>query len=102
MKYGLIHDRSVGDISKLCVNIFLPGLLFTNVGEHLSVNSLRNYIPVFSTSTVPYQNNDTCGIVVWALTYAFASIAVVMAVTKLLGLPEWITPKMAFNNSACC
>lgn len=49
--YGLIHDRSVTDISRLCVNIFLPGLLLTNVGEHLSLDSLRDYISVFSTST---------------------------------------------------
>lgn len=49
--YGLIHNRSVADISQLCVNIFLSGLLLTNVGEHLSIDSLRDYIPVFSTST---------------------------------------------------
>lgn len=52
-RYGLIHDRSVADISKLCVNIFLPALLLTNVGEHLSVDSLGNYIPVFRTSSAP-------------------------------------------------
>lgn len=53
--YGLIHDRSVADISRLCVDIFLPGLLFTNVGEHLSLDSLRDYISVFSTSTDVYE-----------------------------------------------
>lgn len=51
-RYGLIHDRSVADISQLCVNIFLPALLFTNVGEHLSVDSLGDYIPVFRASSV--------------------------------------------------
>lgn len=107
-RYGLVHDRSVADISKLCVNIFLPALLFTNVGEHLNVDSLGDYIPVFRTSSVfptkekkkkTQEKGRLIRFLVWALIYAFASIGVGMAATEILRLPAWVTPAMAFNNS---
>lgn len=47
----------------------------------------------------PRERANICGAVAWALVYAFASIAVGMATTRILGLPAWITPAMAFNNT---
>ena len=43
----LITASSSKDISQLCVNIFLPALLITNVGSELKLENFRNYVPVF-------------------------------------------------------
>jgi auxin efflux carrier family protein len=46
----LIHDYSVKDVSNLCVKMFLPALLLTNIGSQLSVDKIDNYAPVFGMS----------------------------------------------------
>lgn len=48
-KWGFIHDTSITDISELCVKIFLPALLVTNIGSQLSVDALPDYVPIFRT-----------------------------------------------------
>lgn len=45
-----IDQKTSKDISQLCVNMFLPALLITNIGKELKLANLTNYIPVFRNS----------------------------------------------------
>jgi auxin efflux carrier family protein len=55
ISYGVIASRtnilkssSSRDISKMCVRLFLPALLITNVGKELHANTAIKYVPVLS------------------------------------------------------
>lgn len=55
ISYGMIASRtnilkssSSRDISKMCVRLFLPTLLITNVGKELHANTAIKYVPVLS------------------------------------------------------
>ncbi|KAI9756724.1 MAG: U4/U6-U5 snRNP complex subunit prp31 [Chaenotheca gracillima] len=71
-QFSIISEASAKDISKLCVRIFLPALLITNVGSELHASTVGRYIPILSFG---------------------------LLVTKLFKLPAWVTPAIAFNNT---
>lgn len=55
ISYGVIASRtnilkssSSRDISKMCVRLFLPALLITNVGKELHADTAIRYVPVLS------------------------------------------------------
>lgn len=49
-QFDLLKGSSAKDISKLCVRMFLPALLITNVGSELHLDTASRYVPVLSKS----------------------------------------------------
>lgn len=49
-QYGLLKGSSAKDISQICVRIFLPALLMTNVGSQLHSDTAMRYLPILGTS----------------------------------------------------
>ncbi|KAG0638281.1 membrane transport protein-domain-containing protein [Tuber brumale] len=82
-KLRLVHPRSVGDVSRLCVDMFLPALLITSIGRQLTLEGVGNYAPFL----------------VWGIVYTFTSIALGALGKKVMNLPDWIVPAVAFNNT---
>jgi hypothetical protein len=56
-RYGLLKESSSKDVSKLCVKLFLPALLITNVGSQLHLDNVVNYIPILSRSRDTWASN---------------------------------------------
>ncbi|RHZ70052.1 hypothetical protein CDV55_107954 [Aspergillus turcosus] len=90
MSYGAIAERlrlvkesSISDMAGLGVKLFLPALIVVHLGEQLHADIVLNYVPVL----------------VWAALYTSASIGLAHAVSRGLGLPVWVTPACAFNNT---
>ena len=56
-QFDLLSGPSTKEISKLCVRMFLPALLITNVGSQLHVETAVRYVPILSrlphSCTVP-------------------------------------------------
>lgn len=48
-QFKLLQTSSAKDISKLCVRIFLPALLISNVGSQLHLDTVMQYVPIIST-----------------------------------------------------
>ncbi|KAI9674730.1 MAG: hypothetical protein M1817_001634 [Caeruleum heppii] len=82
-QFQILKDASARDISKLCVRLFLPALLVSNVGSELHLETLGRYVPIL----------------VWSLFYNLLSMGIGIAATKFLKLPSWTTPAIAFNNT---
>lgn len=51
-RFNLLKQSSARDISKLCVRLFLPALLITNVGSELHADTFHRYIPILSKFTL--------------------------------------------------
>ncbi|TGZ82398.1 hypothetical protein EX30DRAFT_339682 [Ascodesmis nigricans] len=90
LSYGVLAARlkmlspsSAEDISRLCVNLFLPALLITNVGSNLTLDNITIYVPVF----------------IWSIVYAIVSAIIGKILTKVFKLPSWVTPAITFNNT---
>lgn len=49
-QFDLLQRSSAKDISKLCVRMFLPALLITNVGSQLHLDTAMRYVPILSMS----------------------------------------------------
>lgn len=49
-RFNLLKESSARDISKLCVRLFLPALLITNVGSELHADTVHRYVPILSQS----------------------------------------------------
>lgn len=47
-RFNLLSESSGRDISKMCVRLFLPALLITNVGSELHADTAYRYAPVLS------------------------------------------------------
>ncbi|KAL3477701.1 hypothetical protein BJX99DRAFT_123572 [Aspergillus californicus] len=80
---GLIQKSSIHDVSGLGVKVLLPALIVVHLGEQLKLDNVLNYVPVL----------------VWSITYTTLSIFLARGASKLLGLPAWVTPACAFNNT---
>lgn len=81
--YDLLDAPSAKKISKICVRVFLPALLFTDIGSQLHVESVRRY-----------------GIILlWALICHFVSFVLGSIAHLVLGMPDWITVALMFNNT---
>ena len=103
-QFELLDGPSSKKISTLCVRLFLPALLITNVGSQLHADTGLRYIPILSR---PFSSHHTrfsrstiliCCLV-WALFYTLTSIAFGFAVTRVFELPSWVTPALSFNNT---
>lgn len=47
-RFNIIKASSAKDISKLCVRVFLPALMISNLGSELHASSASRYLPVLS------------------------------------------------------
>ncbi|KAG8884986.1 hypothetical protein FRB98_002074 [Tulasnella sp. 332] len=82
-RFGLISPVAMKDASRLCNKLFLPALLFVNVGSQLTGDNLDKYWPVLC------QSYDS--LLLMALTAHYAS--------GLQSVPAWVTIAAAFNNT---
>ncbi|KAI9696554.1 MAG: hypothetical protein M1836_005573 [Candelina mexicana] len=82
-QFNILRESSAKDISKLCVRLFLPALLVSNVGSQLHHDTVMRYVPIL----------------IWNLFYTLVSLGIGMIATRLLHLPAWTTPATAFNNT---
>lgn len=82
-KYQFLKESSAKDVSKLCVNMFLPMLIVTNVGSQIDLNSLKRYYPIM----------------LWSCGYTILSILYGVMFVKFFKLPSWTTPACSFNNT---
>ncbi|KAL1411639.1 hypothetical protein Q8F55_002603 [Vanrija albida] len=82
-KKGLINDEGERNIGKLCTTIFLPCLLFSEVGPLASWDNLREYWMIIA----------------YAVFFQLVSWGFGVAGVRLLRLPHWIVPCIVFNNT---
>jgi predicted permease len=82
-KLGLLNSTVSKSISKICVRMFLPALLLAQIGSELHAGSVNRYIVIFA----------------WALICHFVSFLIGITAHLLLGMPDWITAAIMFNNT---
>jgi len=80
---GLLHRGNTKAISKLCVRFFLPALLITKIGAQLDQGAAARYLIIF----------------VWAVAAHLVSFALGLLGHHVLGMPEWVTAALMFNNT---
>ena len=80
---NLLDNHTAKKVSQLGVSMLLPALLVTNLGSQLHLETISRYIPIL----------------VWALFYNLASIAIGLVAGRFFNLPKWVTPALAFNNT---
>ncbi|KAB5539328.1 auxin efflux carrier [Coniochaeta sp. 2T2.1] len=82
-KLKILNTDNTKPISKLCVRLFLPALLLTKIGAELHAGSAARY-----------------GVILlWALATHAVSFALGMFGSYVLGMPDWTTVAVMFNNS---
>ena len=82
-RFKLLDASSSKSISKVCVKIFLPALLLTQIGSELHSGSVERY-----------------GIILlWAFVCHFVSFLVGITAHLLFGMPDWVTAALMFNNT---
>jgi auxin efflux carrier family protein len=79
----LLNSTNAKSISKICVKMFLPALLLTKIGSELHLGSAHRYLVIL----------------IWALICHFVSFLIGVAAHFLLGMPDWITAAIMFNNT---
>ncbi|KAF5364736.1 hypothetical protein D9757_012489 [Collybiopsis confluens] len=80
---GLVSSKSAVDLSALAVKLFLPCLLFVNMGSGFSWDSIGTFVPI----------------IVWALGYNIISMILGSTATRIFELPAWVTAAVTFNNT---
>lgn len=60
-QWGLLNDDSSKHVSRVCVKVFLPFLLISNLGEQLRLDTVLLYIPILSRSTAVPIISLFCG-----------------------------------------
>ena len=81
--FKLLESPVASKISKLCVKIFLPALLFVQIGSELHIESAHRYVIIL----------------VWAFGCHFVSFLIGMLAHFGFGMPDWITAAIMFNNT---
>ncbi|KAF8609954.1 endoplasmic reticulum protein [Ceratobasidium sp. AG-I] len=82
-KIGWVNEVGEKQISHLCITIFLPALLFTQIGPHATVSNLSDY-----------------GIIVVLSVFAMLVSYLVGALTHhVLKGPRWTKAAFIFNNA---
>lgn len=80
---NLLNSASTKAISKICVRMFLPALLIVDIGSQLHAGSADRYLIIF----------------VWAIICHFVSFVIGIAAHFWLGMPDWTTVALMFNNT---
>ncbi|KDN67504.1 putative membrane transporter [Colletotrichum sublineola] len=99
---GLLDNASSKKISTFCVRMALPALLITNVGSQLDFETASSWPSLTSISHLSdpfFQGIRYVPIVVWAIFYTTVSIGIGFLLTKVFGMPDWVIPAIAFNNT---
>ncbi|KAI0132269.1 auxin efflux carrier [Xylariales sp. AK1849] len=82
-KLKIIDAKSTKAISKICVRMFLPALLIVKIGSQLEAGKADRY-----------------GIILlWALIVHLISFLLGIFAHLVLGMPDWTTVALMFNNS---
>ncbi|KAH8650589.1 auxin efflux carrier [Tricladium varicosporioides] len=82
-RFELLNSATSKTISKICVKMFLPALLLTKIGSELHAESAHRYLIIL----------------LWAFFCHFISFVIGVAAHWLLGMPDWITAAIMFNNT---
>ncbi|TVY89907.1 putative transporter [Lachnellula willkommii] len=82
-RLSLVDSTNAKSISKICVKLFLPALLLTKIGSELHSGSAQRYVVIL----------------VWALIAHLVSFLIGVGAHLLLGMPDWITAAIMFNNT---
>ncbi|KAF2101312.1 hypothetical protein NA57DRAFT_35813 [Rhizodiscina lignyota] len=82
-KFKLLDSASGKVISKVCVKMFLPALLFAKIGSELHAGSAHRYLIIL----------------IWAFICHFVSFLIGMGVHLGFGFPDWTTAALMFNNT---
>jgi predicted permease len=82
-RFKLLDSTSAKSISKICVKMFLPALLLTKIGSELHSGSAHRYLIIL----------------IWAFICHLVSFLIGIAAHLLLGMPDWITAAIMFNNT---
>jgi predicted permease len=82
-RLGLLDNKTGKNISKICVKLFLPLLLLTQIGSELHPGSVHRY-----------------GLILlWAFVCHIVSFLIGISAHLLFGMPDWITAAIMFNNT---
>ncbi|KAI1881446.1 hypothetical protein JX265_000272 [Neoarthrinium moseri] len=82
-KLRILDAKSTKAISRICVRVFLPALLFVKIGSQLDAGAGGSYAVVL----------------VWALACHLVSFLLGLLAHLVLGMPDWVTVAVMFNNS---
>ncbi|KZS96342.1 hypothetical protein SISNIDRAFT_407232 [Sistotremastrum niveocremeum HHB9708] len=84
-KYNFLSTSAASQISRLCIQVFLPALLFTSLGSELGS-------PGSSFHTV-------WPVIVWSLIYPMLCLGLTYPLVLWFKFPTWCFPAAAFNNT---
>jgi predicted permease len=79
----LLDNSSTKAISKVCVKMFLPALLLTQIGSELHSGSAHRYLVIL----------------IWAFACHFVSFLIGIFAHVVFKMPDWITAAIMFNNT---
>lgn len=79
----ILNPANTKAISKVCVRLFLPALLFTSIGSELQVENASRYLIIF----------------VWAVVCHLVSFLIGIVAHICFGMPDWTTAALMFNNT---
>ncbi|KAF2475394.1 uncharacterized protein BDR25DRAFT_254322 [Lindgomyces ingoldianus] len=82
-RLSLLDNKNGKALSKICVKMFLPALLVVKIGSELHPGSAHRYVIIL----------------LWAFLCHFISFLIGIASHLWLGLPDWITAAIMFNNT---
>jgi predicted permease len=82
-RFKLLDSSSAKSISKVSVKIFLPALLLTKIGSELHAENAHRYVIIL----------------IWAFFCHILSFLIGVGAHFLLGMPDWITAAIMFNNT---
>lgn len=82
-KLGLLDSSNGKAISKICVKMFLPALLFIQIGTELHLGSAHRYLIILG----------------WAFVCHLISFLIGIFAHLVFGLPDWVTAAIMFNNT---
>lgn len=80
---NLLDSASTKAISKICVRMFLPALLIVQIGSELHAGAAHRYMLIF----------------IWAIFCHLISFLIGIFAHLVLGMPDWTTVALMFNNT---
>ncbi|KAK5061538.1 hypothetical protein LTR84_008082 [Exophiala bonariae] len=80
---NLLSPANTKAISKICVRMFLPALLIVQIGSELHAGAAQRYLIIF----------------IWAIVCHLISFFIGIFAHLVLGMPDWTTVALMFNNT---
>lgn len=91
-QFNFLSESASKEVSKTCVQIFLPALLLHNLGSQLHAETVMRYSPIRVCALSLIHKLMLTSNVVWAIIYNATSISIGLVATRLLKFPTWVTP----------